>query len=62
MTGLQWAYRVTAGEPTYELRDILLELDDQIYINSIWTEYTNPDDFWAFQSGAQALLESLAIK
>ncbi len=61
-TGLQWAYRVTAGEPTHELRDIWLELDDQIYIISIWTEYTNPDDFWAFQSGAQALLDSLIVK
>jgi hypothetical protein len=61
-TGFQWAYRVTTGEPTYELRDIWLELDNQFYIISIWTEYTNPDDFWAFQSGAQALLDSLAIK
>jgi hypothetical protein len=60
--GIQWAYRVTAGEPTYELRDIWLERDDQLYIISIWSEYTNPDDFWAFQSGAQALLDSLVIK
>ena len=61
-TGFQWAYRVTAGEPTYELRDVWLELNDQLYIISIWGEYTNPDDFWAFQSGAQALLDSLIIK
>jgi hypothetical protein len=61
-TGFQWAYRVTAGEPTYELRDVWLELNDQLYILSIWSEYTNPDDFWAFQSGAQALLDSLVIK
>jgi len=62
LTGLQWAYRVTAGETTYELRDIWFELEGQIYIISIWTEYTNPDDFWAFQSGAQALLNSLIIQ
>jgi hypothetical protein len=61
-TGFQWAYRVTAGEPTYELRDVWLERDGQLYIVSIWTEYTNPDDFLEFQSGAQALLDSLAIK
>jgi len=61
-TGFQWAYRVTAGEPTYELRDVWLELNGQLYIISIWSEYTNPDDFWAFQSGAQALLDSLMIK
>ena len=61
-TGFQWAYRVTAGEPTYELRDVWLERNDQLYIISIWSEYTNPDDFWAFQSGAQALLGSLMIK
>ena len=61
-TGLQWAYRVTAGEPTYDLRDIWLESDGQIHIISIWTEYTNPDDFWAFQSGAQALLDSLIVR
>jgi hypothetical protein len=61
-TGFQWAYRVTAGEPTYELRDVWLEKDGQLYIISIWTEYTNPDDYLEFQSGAQALLDSLAIK
>jgi hypothetical protein len=61
-TGFQWAYRVTAGEPAYELRDVWLERDGQIYIISIWTEYTNPDDFLEFQSGAQALLDSLVIK
>ena len=61
-TGFQWAYRVTAGEPIYELRDVWLELNGQLYIISIWSEYTNPDDFWAFQSGAQALLDSLIIK
>jgi hypothetical protein len=61
-TGFQWAYRVAAGEPTYELRDVWLERNDQLYIISIWTEFINPDDFWAFQSGAQALLDSLVIK
>jgi hypothetical protein len=61
-TGFQWAYRVTAGELTYELRDVWLERNGQLFIISIWSEYTNPDDFWAFQSGAQTLLDSLVIK
>ena len=61
-TGFQWTYRMTAGEPTYELRDVWLERDGRLYIISIWSEYTNPTDFWAFQSAAQALLDSLIIK
>lgn len=61
-TGIQRAYRVTAGEQTYELRDIWLQVNDQIYIISIWSEYTNATAFFDFQSGAEALLDSLTIK
>jgi hypothetical protein len=42
--------------------DVWLELNDQFYIVSIWSEYTNPDDFWAFQAGADALVKSLVFK
>jgi hypothetical protein len=61
-TGRQKTYRVYSGEPAYELRDIWLQKDDEIFILSIWTEYTNPDDFAVFQAGADVLLKSLRIK
>ena len=61
-TGRQKTYRVYSGEPAYELRDIWIQKDDEIFILSIWTEYTNPDDFAAFQASADALLKSLQIK
>ena len=61
-TGMQWDYRVTSGEPSYELRDIWLERGNLYYIVSIWTEYTNPEDLAVFQSGGQALVDSLKIK
>jgi hypothetical protein len=61
-TGFQWAYRMTTGEPTCELRDVWLERNGQLYIISTWKDYNNRDEFWAFQSGAQALLDSLVIK
>jgi hypothetical protein len=60
--GKQKTYRVYSGEPAYELRDIWLQKNDEIFILSIWTVYTNPDDFAAFQSGAEVLLKSLRIK
>ena len=60
--GFQWVFRMTAGEPSYELRDIWWEPDNRIYIISIRTEFTSPNDFWAFNSEAQALLDSLIIK
>jgi hypothetical protein len=61
-TGIQRAYRVTAGEPAYELRDIWLQMNDQVYIISVWSEYTNATDFFDFQIGAELLLDSLVIK
>ncbi len=59
--GLQKTYRVYSGEPAYELRDIWFQKGDELIILSIWTIYTNPDDFAVFQSGADALLESLVF-
>ena len=60
-TALQKTYRITSGEPTFELRDIWIPKGDQIYILSIWTVYTNPEDFFQFQSGAEALIKSLVL-
>jgi hypothetical protein len=65
VTGLpavQKAYRVYSGEPAYELRDIWIQREDELFILAIWTEYTNPEDFAAFQAGAESLLASLVIK
>jgi hypothetical protein len=61
-TGRQKTYRVYSGEPAYELRDIWLQKENELFIIAIWTEYTNPDDFAAFQGGADLLLNSLQIK
>jgi hypothetical protein len=62
LTALQKTYRITSGEPSYELRDIWIQKDNQIFILSIWSVYTNPDDFSLFQSGADAFLNSLVIR
>jgi hypothetical protein len=62
LSAVQRTYRVYSGEPAYELRDIWIQKDNELFIIAIWTEYTNPDDFAAFQAGADALLKSLQIK
>jgi hypothetical protein len=62
LSAVQRTYRVYSGEPAYEMRDIWIQRDNELYIIAIWTEYTNPDDFAAFQAGADVLLESLQIK
>jgi hypothetical protein len=62
LAALQKTYRVYSGEPTYELRDIWIQKGDVLFVVSIWTEYTNPDDFTVFQSGADMLLKSLKLK
>jgi hypothetical protein len=59
---IQFAYRVYSGEPAYELRDIWFEKEGLVYTISIWTEYTNPDDFAYFQATADMLIKSLNIK
>jgi hypothetical protein len=59
---IQFAYRVYSGEPAYELRDIWLEKEGMVYTISIWTEYTNPEDFAYFQAAADVLINSLNIK
>lgn len=62
LTAFQKTYRVYSGEPAYELRDIWVEKDHELFILSVWTEYTNPEDFAAFQASAEVFLKSLDIK
>jgi len=62
LAAIQKTYRVYSGEPAYELRDIWIQKSDVLFVVSIWTEYTNPDDFTVFQSGADMLLKSLKLK
>jgi hypothetical protein len=61
LSGLQKTYRVYSGEPAYDMRDIWFEQGGQVYRLSIWTQYTNPEDFAAFQSLADAIIASLKI-
>lgn len=61
-TALQKTYRITSGEPAYELRDIWIPKGEQVYIVLIWTVYTNPEDLSLFESGADAFLDSLVLK
>jgi hypothetical protein len=61
LSAVQRTYRVYSGEPAYEMRDIWIQRDNEIYIIAIWTEYTNPDDFAAFQAGAELFVNSLRI-
>ena len=59
---IQKSYRIYSGEPAYELRDIWIPISDEVYIVCIITEWTNPEDFAAFEALAHDLLESLDIK
>lgn len=58
----QWTYRVYVGEPAFEMRDIWIPKDDELFIVAIWTQWGNPDSFAAFQAEADALLDSMHIK
>ena len=62
LSAFQWTYRISSGESAYELRDVWVPKDGELFIISIWTEYTNPDDFAVFQAGADLLLKSLHLK
>lgn len=59
---LQKTYRIYSGEPAYELRDIWLPKGKEVFIISIYTIYTSPEDFSLFQSGADAFINSLILK
>ena len=60
--GIQKSYRIYSGEPAYDLRDVWIPVDTQLFIVSISAEWTNPDDVSAFESTADDLLDSLVIK
>jgi hypothetical protein len=62
LSAFQWTYQVHSGEAAYELRDVWIPKDGELFIITIWTEYTNPDDFTVFQASADLLLKSLHIK
>ncbi|MCJ7532924.1 MAG: hypothetical protein MUO64_18115 [Anaerolineales bacterium] len=62
LAAIQKTYRVYSGEPAYELRDIWVQNGNELFILSIWTEYTNPDDYAAFQAIADMFIKSLEIK
>jgi hypothetical protein len=59
---MQRTYRIYSGEPAYELRDLWMQRENAGYLISIWTIYTNPEDYARFQSGAEALLDSIVFK
>ena len=59
---MQKSYRIYSGEPAYELRDLWLQKENRGFLISIWTIYTNPQDYERFQSGADALLDSIVFK
>jgi hypothetical protein len=58
----QWTYRVFSGEPAYDMRDVWIVKESEVFVISIWSKYTDHDDFMAFQAGADALLNSLHFK
>lgn len=62
LAAYQSTYRLFIGEPAYELRDVWIPAQDALFIVSIWTMYTNPEAFAAFQAKADLLLNSLVIK
>jgi hypothetical protein len=62
LPAFQTTYRIYIGEPAYELRDVWIPKDDQLFIVAIWTQYTNPEAFAAFQADADLLLNSLQFK
>jgi hypothetical protein len=62
LSAFQWTYRVYVGEPAFEMRDVWIPKDGELFIIAIWTQWGNPDSFAAFQAEADALLDSLHIK
>jgi hypothetical protein len=62
LSAYQWTYQVHSGEAAYELRDVWIPKNGELFIITIWIEYTNPEDFAVFQAGADLLLYSLHLK
>jgi hypothetical protein len=59
---VQKSYRIYSGEPAYDFRDIWVPADDHLYIVSISTEWTNPEDLAAFEAMGDDLLAGLQLK
>jgi len=62
LSAYQWTYRVYVGEPAFEMRDIWIPKDGELFIIAIWTQWGNPDSFATFQADADMLVNSLRIK
>jgi hypothetical protein len=62
MRTAQKIYRVYWGEPAYDMRDVWVRRGTDVYIVSIYTRWTEPDDLALFQSTADRILASLVIK
>jgi hypothetical protein len=62
LSAFQWTYRVYVGEPAFEMRDVWIPKDGEVFIIAIWTQWGNPDSFAAFQADADMFLKSLRLK
>lgn len=62
LSAYQWTYRVYVGEPAFEMRDVWIPKDGELFIIAIWTQWGNPDSFAAFQADADMFLKSLRLK
>jgi hypothetical protein len=62
LPAFQTTYRIYIGEPAYDLRDVWIQNDDQLFIVAIWTQYTNSEAVAAFQANADLLLNNLQLK
>lgn len=58
----QKSYRIFWGEPAYDLRDIWVRSGENLYIISISTRWSNPEDLAAFEAVADAIVRSIVIK
>ena len=59
---IQKIYRIYWGEPAYDLRDVWVRRGADVYILSIYTRWTSPDELALFQSTANGIMSSLVIK
>lgn len=62
LSAYQRTYRIYVGEPAFEMRDVWIPKDGELFIIAIWTQWGNPDSFAAFQAEADAFLDSMYIK
>jgi hypothetical protein len=62
LSAFQWTYHVYVGEPAFEMRDVWIPKDGELFIIAIWTQWGNPDSFAAFQADADMFLKSLRFK